>query len=47
VDEADFARGEVSWRSPIAGALLNARLGERVSFKFPSGATELEIIKIE
>ncbi|HWA27972.1 MAG TPA: GreA/GreB family elongation factor [Lacunisphaera sp.] len=47
VDEADFAREEVSWRSPIASALLNARLGERVPFKFPSGATELEIVKIE
>jgi len=47
VDEADFARQEVSWRSPIASALLNARLGERVPFKFPSGATELEIVRIE
>lgn len=47
VDEADFARHEVSWQSPIAGALLNARLGERVPFKFPSGATELEVVKIE
>lgn len=47
VDEADFAREEVSWRSPIAGALLNARLGQRVPFKFPSGATVLEIVRIE
>jgi transcription elongation factor GreB len=47
VDEADFGRQEVSWQSPIASALLNARLGERVPCKFPSGATELEIVKIE
>jgi transcription elongation factor GreB len=47
VDEADFARGEVSWQSPIASALLNARLGQRVPFRFPSGATELEIVRIE
>ena len=46
VDEADFSRNEVSWLSPIARALLNARLGQRVPFKFPSGATELEIVKI-
>lgn len=46
-DEADFARQEVSWQSPIASALLNARLGQRVPFKFPSGATELEVIRIE
>ncbi|HEX2860652.1 MAG TPA: GreA/GreB family elongation factor [Lacunisphaera sp.] len=47
VDEADFARDEVSWRSPIARALLNARLGQRVPFRFPSGSTELEILRIE
>jgi len=47
VDEADFARDEVSWQTPIASALLNTQLGQRVLFKFPSGATELEIVKIE
>ncbi len=46
VDEADFSRDEVSWLSPIARALLNARLGVRVPFRFPAGATELEIVRI-
>jgi len=46
VDEADFARNEVSWLSPIAKALLNAKLGQRVTFKFPKGATELEVVRI-
>ena len=46
VDEADFTRNEVSWLSPIARALMNAHLGQRVPFKFPRGATELEIIRI-
>lgn len=46
VDEADHARDEVSWLSPIARALLNARLGQRVPFKFPSGQTTLEIVGI-
>jgi len=46
VDEADFERNEVSWLSPIARALMNARLGQRVPFKFPRGATELEIVRI-
>jgi len=36
----------VSWLSPIARALTNARLGQRVRFKFPSGETELEIVDI-
>jgi transcription elongation factor GreB len=46
VDEADFSRNEVSWLSPIARTLMHARLGQRVPFKFPSGATELEIVTI-
>jgi transcription elongation factor GreB len=47
VDEADFARDEVSWLSPIARVLMNATPGQRVPFKFPSGAGELEVLKIE
>lgn len=46
VDEADSNRGWVSWLSPIARALLNAKLGQRVRFKFPSGEEELEIMRI-
>jgi transcription elongation factor GreB len=47
VDEIDLDRGWVSWISPIAKALLNARLGERVRFKFPSGEEQLEILRID
>ena len=43
VNETDFDRGWVSWQSPIARALLNGKLGERVPFQFPSGEEELEI----
>jgi len=46
VDETDFERNEVSWLSPIARALLNARLGQKVPFKFPAGAALLEIVRI-
>ena len=46
VDEVDIGQGWVSWISPIAKALLNARIGERVRFKFPSGEAELEIVGI-
>ncbi len=46
VDETDFERGWLSWQSPIARALLNARRGERVRFTVPSGEEELEIISI-
>jgi len=46
VAETDFDRGWVSWQSPIARALLNARRGERVRFRFPSGEEELEITAV-
>jgi transcription elongation factor GreB len=40
VDEIDFDQNGASWISPIAKALLNARRGETVRFKFPSGEAE-------
>jgi transcription elongation factor GreB len=46
VDETDLDRNWVSWLSPIAKALLNGRLGQKVRFKFPSGEEQLEILKI-
>lgn len=46
VDEADSARGDISWLSPLARALLNARRGEQVTFKTPAGTTTLEIASV-
>jgi transcription elongation factor GreB len=46
VDETDLDQNWVSWLSPIAKALLNARVGQRVRFKFPAGEAELEILKV-
>lgn len=46
VDETDIDRGWVSWLSPIARALLKAKLGERVRFRFPAGEEQLEIVGI-
>jgi transcription elongation factor GreB len=46
VDETDIDRDWVSWISPIAKALLNTKLGQKVRFKFPSGQKELEIVGI-
>jgi transcription elongation factor GreB len=47
VDETDLDRNWVSWLSPIARALMNASPGQRVTFKAPRGAKELEIVAIE
>ncbi len=46
VDEADPEQNRVSWMAPIAKALWQARVGQRVPFKFPSGHTEMEIMAI-
>jgi len=46
IDEADLDRGWVSWLSPMARALLKARVGDRVRLQVPSGDEELEILGI-
>jgi transcription elongation factor GreB len=46
VDEADPARGWVSWISPVARALLRARIGDAVLLKTPAGSETLEILAI-
>lgn len=46
VDEIDLDRNWVSWLSPLARALMNARPGQRVALKAPRGARELEIVDV-
>ena len=46
VDETDIDRGWISWISPLAKALLNARPGERIQFQSPSGKEEMEIVSV-
>ena len=46
VDETDIDRGWISWLSPLAKALLNARVGDRVRFRLPAGERELEILRV-
>ncbi len=46
-DEADVAVGKVSWVSPLANALLGARVGDVVTWGRPSGNVDLEILSIE
>jgi transcription elongation factor GreB len=46
VDEADSAKGEVSWVAPVARALLGCRVGDVVHFERPSGAADLEVIAV-
>ena len=46
VDEAEPARGQVSWISPIARALIKAREGDTVTLRSPSGEEQLEILEV-
>jgi len=46
IDEADPAKGRVSWISPIARALLKAREGDKLVLKTPAGPEELEILEV-
>jgi transcription elongation factor GreB len=47
IDESRTERGEVSWVSPIARALLRASLGDLVTVRAPGGETEVEITAID
>ncbi len=46
-DEADPARGKLSWVSPLARALSGAEIGDLVTWPRPSGDVDVEITKIE
>jgi transcription elongation factor GreB len=46
VDETDLGNDHVSWISPVAKALLNGRLGQRVRLRLPGGDEDLEITDI-
>ncbi|HVT26086.1 MAG TPA: GreA/GreB family elongation factor [Rhizomicrobium sp.] len=45
VDEADPAKGLISFRSPLAAALIGARAGDIVEAEKPLG--EIEVISVE
>lgn len=46
VDEAELAQGKISWLSPIAKALLKARVGDEVNVRTPSGIDRIEVVAI-
>jgi transcription elongation factor GreB len=46
MDEVDPARGHVSWVSPVARALLKAKVGDEVTVRTPTGVDTLEVLKI-
>jgi transcription elongation factor GreB len=46
VDELDSGDTRISWRSPLAKALLTAKVGDTVTLRAPRGSERLEIIAV-
>jgi transcription elongation factor GreB len=47
VDEVDLDRGHISWRSPLANALMKGSPGDHVDLRAPGKTEHLEIIDVE
>ena len=47
IDEVDLDRGYISWRSPLANALMKASPGDRVVVRAPAKTDHIEIIDVE
>jgi transcription elongation factor GreB len=45
-DEVDVEGGILSWRSPIARAIMGREAGDGVTFKAPGGVREIEIVEV-
>ena len=46
-DEINSAKGKISWKSPLARALIKARDGDIVRLNTPEGAETIEILAVE
>jgi len=47
IDEVDLDRGYISWRTPLANALMKSSPGDRVALRAPAKTEHLEIIHVE
>lgn len=47
IDEADSRESQVSWVSPVARALLKARVGDEVQLPTPGGIRHLEVVDVQ
>ena len=46
IDELDSGGERISWRSPLATALLKARVGDVVTLRTPGGLEKLEVLGV-
>ena len=47
IDEADTLQAQTSWVSPVARALLKARVGDEVNLVTPQGVRVLEVLRVK
>ena len=47
IDEAQSRESQVSWISPVARALLKARVGDEVQLPTPGGVRSLEVVEVQ
>ena len=47
IDEVNLDRGHISWRSPLANALMKSSPGDHVDLRAPARTEHLEIIDVE
>jgi transcription elongation factor GreB len=45
-DEADLAKGKISWLSPVAKALMKSQAGDSVELRTAAGVETLEVLSI-
>lgn len=46
VDEADLDKGKINWLSPVARALMKARIGDTVEVRTAAGVETIEVLDI-
>jgi len=46
IDEAEVTKNKISWISPLAKALMKARVGDQVEVRAPGGVESIEIAAI-
>ncbi|RQH09768.1 transcription elongation factor GreB [Paraburkholderia dinghuensis] len=47
IDEIDLDHGHVSWISPIARALLKAKVGDQVTLHTPAGPAPIDVLDVQ
>ena len=47
IDEVDLDKSRISWKSPMARALLRKHEGDCVTVRMPKGDEDIEIVKVE